>query len=56
MYCEQTDVDCTFLYADLDEEIYMDQRKGFVRNLGAGEQVVCVLRKSIYGRKQAPHN
>jgi hypothetical protein len=42
---EQLDVKTAFLHGDLEEEIYMDQSKGFI---------VCKLMKSLYGLKQSP--
>lgn len=47
----QYDVKTAYLYADLKEEIYMRPPAG----LSAGEGKVCVLKKSIYGLKQAAH-
>jgi hypothetical protein len=41
----QMDVKTTFLNGDLDEEIYMDQRDGFV--VKGEEQKVCKLLKSL---------
>ena len=41
-----------FLNGDLEEEIYMSQREGFVE-LGK-EKKVCKLVKYLYGLKQAP--
>ena len=40
-----------YLNGDLDEEIYMDQLKGFV--VPGKENLVCLLKKAIYGLKQA---
>ena len=38
--------------ADLEEEIYMLQPKGF--EVKGKENLVCKLNKSLYGHKQAP--
>ena len=48
----QMDVKTTFLNGDLDEEIYMEQLKGFV--VKRQKKKVCRLIKSLYGLKQAP--
>ena len=46
----QMDVKTAFLNGDLEEEIYMDQLKGFVEP--GQENKVCKLTKSLYGLKQ----
>ncbi|KAL2250171.1 UNVERIFIED_CONTAM: Retrovirus-related Pol polyprotein from transposon TNT 1-94 [Sesamum indicum] len=47
----QMDVKTTFLYGELEEEIYMDQPEGFVAH--GNEYKICKLLKSLYGLKQA---
>ena len=47
----QLDVKNAFLYGDLDEEVYMEQPPGYVAQ---GENLICRLRKVIYGLKQSP--
>ena len=45
------DVKTAFLNGDLSEEVYMSQPKGFKEN--RKENMVCKLKRSIYGLKQA---
>ena len=47
----QMDVKTTFLSGDIDETIYMVQPENFVS--GEAKKMVCKLKKSIYGLKQA---
>ena len=49
---EQMDVKTTFLHGELEEEIYMKQPEGFIREGDEGK--VCLLKKSLYGLKQSP--
>ena len=50
------DVNTAFLNADVEEEIYMRQLEGFEVRGPNGEELVCKLKKSIYGLKQASRN
>jgi len=48
---QSVDVKTAYLYGDLDEEIYMEQPKGF--RLPGKENKVWRLCKALYGLKQA---
>ncbi|NDA63213.1 MAG: hypothetical protein EBX50_14410 [Chitinophagia bacterium] len=50
--CHHMDVKTAFLNGELEEEIYMEQPEGFVKD--GEEHLVCRLQKTIYGLKQSP--
>ena len=52
----QFDVITAFLHSPLEEKLYLEQPQEFVRQRSEGEKLVCRLKKSIYGLKQAANN
>uniref|UniRef100_A0A2N9GEX0 Integrase catalytic domain-containing protein n=1 Tax=Fagus sylvatica TaxID=28930 RepID=A0A2N9GEX0_FAGSY len=52
MELEQLDVKTAFLHGNLEEEIFMEQPEGFKQP--GTENLVCRLKKSLYGLKQSP--
>jgi hypothetical protein len=51
MEIHQMDVKTALFNGDLEEEIHMEQPKGFTQE---GEHLVCKLHKSLYELKQSP--
>jgi hypothetical protein len=49
----QMDVPTAFLWADVEEDVYMELPEGY---RDGKEEFVCHLKKSLYGLKQAPRN
>ncbi len=45
------DVKIVLLNSDLQEEVYMEQPKGFIKS--RNEHLVCMLNKTSYGLQQA---
>ena len=52
----QMDVKTAYLHAPIEEEIYLEQPKGFENTSETGESLVCKLKKSLYGLKQSGRN
>ena len=52
LHLEQLDVKTAFLHGDLEEELYMRQPEGFIKE--DRKNLVCRLKNSLYGLKQAP--
>lgn len=52
----QVDVDTAFLYAPVEEEIYMRPPPGYEQYDARGRPMVLRLLKSLYGLKQSPRN
>ena len=53
MHMEQLDVTTTFLYANLEEEVYLEIPEGMFGEKMSGK--VLRLFKALYGLKQSPH-
>ena len=55
-FLKQMDVKAAYLHPKIDEEVYLEQPKGFEKLDRNGNKLVCKLKKSIYGLKQAAKN
>ena len=49
---EQLNVKTTFLYGDLEEEIYMEQLESF--KVDSKKKIMCKCGKSLYSSKKTP--
>ena len=56
MFVHQMDVKSAYLNADIDQDVYMDQAKGYEKNTESGGRLVYKLNKSLYGLKQSGRN
>jgi hypothetical protein len=50
---DNMDVDSAYLQSDLEERIYIKQPPGYEQYGPNGEELVCLLHKSLYGLKQS---
>ena len=55
-FLKQMDVKAAYLHPKIDEEVNLEQPKGFEKLDSNGNKLVCKLKKSIYGLKQAAKN
>ena len=55
-FLKQMDVKAAYLHPKINEEVYLEQPKGFEKLDNNGNKLVCKLKKSIYGLKQAAKN
>ena len=53
---DQMDVKSAYLHSAIEEELYLQQPRGFEQVGENGSKLVCKLQKSIYGLKQAAYN
>lgn len=56
MNVHQLDISTAYLNADIEEELYMMQPEGFVQYDSSGKPLVCRMKKSLYGLRQAERN
>ena len=53
---DNMDVVTAFVQSPVDEDVYVRQPKGYERRGRHGQRLVCKLKKSLYGLRQAPRN
>ena len=53
---DHMDVSTVFLYADVQEKVFVEQAPGFVVKDKDGGELVMQLEKSLYGLAQSPGN
>ena len=52
----QMDVNAAYLNAPVDCETYIKQPEGYVKEREDGNELICKLKKSLYGLKQSGRN
>ena len=55
-FLKQMDVKAAYLHPKIDKDVYLEQPKGFEKLDSNGNKLVCQLKKSIHGLKQAAKN
>lgn len=56
LLCIAMDVNTAFLYAPINEVIFVEQPEGYRKTGPKGEKLVCQMKRSLYGLKQSPRN
>ena len=56
MTIHQADMSSAFLHAEVDQDLYVQQPRGYVRYDDSGKELVMKLKKSLYGLKQSSRN
>ena len=52
-FLKQMDVEAAYLHPKIDEEVYLEQPRGFDMLVSNVNKLVCKLKNSLYGLKQA---
>ena len=56
LHLGQMDVKSANLHSKIEEEIYLEHPRGFVKKANSGQKLVWKLNKSVYDLKQAAKN
>ena len=52
----QADITAAFVHADIEEDVFIHQPRGFKVDMNNGFEYVLKLKKSLYGLRQSPRN